>query len=47
MAWAKTHRWQLVALAIVLLVFVLHLIAVGAFGSGTGGVTTETGPIGP
>lgn len=46
MTWAKGHRWQLVALASVLLVFVFYLLAVGAFG-GTTNVTTETGPIGP
>jgi hypothetical protein len=46
MAWAKSHRWRLVAFAIVLLVFAFYLIAVGALG-GTTEVTTETGPIGP
>jgi hypothetical protein len=46
MVWAKRHRWQLVAFAVVLLVFVVYLLAVGAFG-GTTDVTTDTGPIGP
>jgi hypothetical protein len=46
MAWAKSHRWQLVALGIVLLVFAFYLLAIGTF-VGITDVTTETGPIGP
>jgi hypothetical protein len=46
MTWIKGRRWQLVALAIVLLTCAIYLVAIGAFG-GITEVTTETGPIGP